>query len=158
MRAAMRGCLIVAVHAGAIGVLDRLRGRLLRVDTKFDEPAQPHTSTHDGVIAAGPVASFASEPFELVAGLQLEETTHLGFGERAGEVSMAGVTVDAADVPGLGEVTDIRIVVARIRQCARASQQANRDGDRDGDAQNFFRHANSLWQHRGTLARALAFA
>ena len=112
MGCAMPERLVMTIHAGAIGSLDRLPA-IRGVDAKLDQATHPYASAHDGMVAAGPVASFAPEAFEVVARLELEEPPHFGFREFAREIQMAGIAINAADVSGLGEIADVGIEVGR---------------------------------------------
>ena len=115
MRRAMPERLIVTIHANLIGGLDGLAA----VHTKFDKPADTDPASGDGVIAAGAVASLASAPLKIVARFDLEQPAHFGFGEFAGEIEMAGITVHAADVFWLREVADVVVEVSSVRKYSR---------------------------------------
>ncbi len=148
--------LVVTIHAGAIGGLDRLLTQLLRVEAKLHQPAHPHASTHDGMVASGPVAPFATEALEVVTRFNLEELAHFGFGKIAREIGVAGVAIHAADVSWLGEVAKVDIVVAPSLPRPRLTGAHEATRDRDGDNAISFEHAPSLWQHPGQLAIACA--
>ena len=139
---------VVTVHARAVGGLDRLPA----IDAKLDQPAHPHASAGDRVIAPGPVASFTAVALEIVARLELEKPPHFGFGKFAREIQVASVAIHAADVFGLCEVADIAIERSRIREHAGSAHEAT--GERYRDDASSAEHATSLWQHRGGLARA----
>ncbi len=137
----------MAIHAHLIGDLDRLSA----IDTKLNQPANADASSGDRMVAAGAVASFASTPFEVVARFDLEQPPHFGFGEFAREIQMAGVAIHAADIFRLREVANVAVDVGQIRKHAGGAHEATRNRHRDHAI--FCKHATSLWQHRGRLAR-----
>src|SRR5258708_6528577 len=82
MRLAMPEPLVMTIHAYLVGGLDGLP----TIDAELDHPTDADAAAGDGVIAAGPVASFATAPLEIVARLDLEQPAHFGFGEFAREI------------------------------------------------------------------------
>ncbi len=102
---------VMAIHADLVGPLYRLPA----VHAKLDQATDTDSTAGDGVIAARPVASFASAALEVVGWFELKQAPHLGLREVAREIEMTGVAVNAADVPGLREKTDVGIEVGGIR-------------------------------------------
>jgi hypothetical protein len=103
---------IVAVHAGLVGPLDWLTA--IDIDAKLDQPAGTNAAAGDRVITARTVASFAAAPLEIVARLNLKQLAHFGLGEFPGEVAMTRVAINAADIFGLCEVSEIRIGIGGV--------------------------------------------
>src|SRR5262249_31352438 len=121
--------LVMAIEADLIRALDRLAP----IDAKLDQISHRDAAAHDRVIATGTVTSFASAALEIVFGFDLKQPSHLRFRELAGEVGMARIAIDAADVARLREVADVGIVVTVVRaRTDRECEQAH--GRRDSDA------------------------
>ncbi len=95
--------LVMAIEASAVGSGDRLT----LVLAKLDQPSDSSTAATDCVVAAGAVASFATETFDFVLRFELEQATHLCFGKFTRDIGVTCIAVHAADISGPDKIAEV---------------------------------------------------